>query len=363
MISSENEQPEVFAYKSTEKDFSLQTKRLADSLDKLTAISRELAGPFIQELKPSIAITLKWKFDYLTKTQESPFLLQQDIDYWIGFLEALKDLLKHNWFYAQPANNQKDPWVRTKEAFNYMWPRNTKKGNFEISLKMAKSRVNQIVSMIPENWMNGKSILDVGCGPGRYISAFLDYKPAKAVGLDMGLEIIRENKRRFTSQPYVQFLTGHLGALPFEDSSFDFVVSAGVIHHASDPIEKTIREHARVLAKNGYFFIYIAGQGGLELKMWEFVRNFLNDVPIEDMFRRFNGKIHPLRLQGMLDHSYGEYQQTSRSDCERWLSNCFTSIQRVSGVTGLDVTPELYKNDIYFESRFGTGNLRYLCKK
>ena len=45
------------------------------------------------------------------------------------------------------------------------------------------------------------------------------------------------------------------------------------------------------------------------------------------------------------------------------LSSPLLDIKRVPGIEGLDVTEEIYANDIYFPYRFGTGNLRYLCRK
>ena len=106
-----------------------------------------------------------------------------------------------------------------------------------------------------------------------------------------------------------------------------------------------------------------SGIGGLELKIWEFLRLFLNDIPVSLLYETFEGKISPLRLQGLLDHGYGEYQQTSREDLESWLGNEFEVVTRVPGIDGLDVTEEIFEKDKYFTYRFGSGNLRYLCKK
>jgi hypothetical protein len=70
-----------------------------------------------------------------------------------------------------------------------------------------------------------------------------------------------------------------------------------------------------------------------------------------------------LRLQGIVDHMYGEYQQADRLEFEEWCRPLFKKIQRVPGIAGLDVTPEVYADDPYFTARFGTGHLRYLCFK
>ena len=45
------------------------------------------------------------------------------------------------------------------------------------------------------------------------------------------------------------------------------------------------------------------------------------------------------------------------------LKKNFRSIKRIKGVEGADCTPELYKKDKFFKQRFGTGDLRYLCRK
>ena len=157
--------------------------------------------------------------------------------------------------------------------------------------------------------------------------------------------------------------SGRILKLKFKSESFDLVVSSGVLHHSKNPIEKSIKEHARVIKKGGYFFVFIVGTNGTQLKMWEFCRNLLEDVDINYVFNYLSTKISPLRLQGFLDHSYGEYQETKRSDFEKMLKRYFRSFRRVKGVLGADCTPEIYKKDKYFKKRFGDGDLRYICKK
>ena len=54
------------------------------------------------------------------------------------------------------------------------------------------------------------------------------------------------------------FVTGALAGLPFEDASFDLVVSTFSVHHWSDP-EAGIGELARVLRPGGRAFIWDLG--------------------------------------------------------------------------------------------------------
>lgn len=48
-----------------------------------------------------------------------------------------------------------------------------------------------------------------------------------------------------------------------------------------------IKDHARVLRPGGVLFMMLVGKGGLELKMWEFIRAFLYDVPLATLLERF----------------------------------------------------------------------------
>jgi ubiquinone/menaquinone biosynthesis C-methylase UbiE len=277
----------------------------------------------------------------------------------------MSDLADQGWFEREKAGDNHEVWDLTREAFNFMWPKNTPGPEFDVSLQMVKLRVDQILDTLPgkHSAISGKRILDSGCGPGRYIRTLLDYDPSEVVGLDFGVDIIEENKKRFSEFSNVKFTQSSCHDLPFDNEYFDFVVSAGVLHHLENPMESLIKEHARVIRKGGYLFIFIAGKGGLELEVWRFMRKFLNSYPIEHLFSIFDGVISPLRLQGLLDHSYGEYQQNSREDVETWLGHWFTRVDRVRGVEGLDVTPEIFEDDIYFDYRFGSGNLRNLCQK
>ena len=110
-------------------------------------------------------------------------------------------------------------------------------------------------------------------------------------------------------------------------------------------------------------FIMLIGKNGLEMKIWEFLRAFLYDIPLQHMIDELGSVMSPLRMQGIVDHMYGEYQQTDRETFEKWCCPIFKKIERVHGIPGLDVTPEIFSDDPYFFPRFGCGQLRYLCHK
>jgi ubiquinone/menaquinone biosynthesis C-methylase UbiE len=354
------------AYERIAPDHREASRRLESSLDELLAVARQAESPLLRAMKPTIAISLKWKFDYLCKTLESPFELQQDVDYWIRQLRVIARLGAEGWFASDPSSNDgaKDPWKRTAQGFDLGWTTTTEGERFEALKKIAQDRMDQIIHMLGgPAYFKGKEILDSGCGPGRYVDIMRRLDPKRIVGMDQGTRLVSVVRERFKDDPRVTIEQGTAEKLTYPAESFDVVFSNGVIHHTPADLETMLKDHARVLRRGGVMFIMLVGKGGLELKMWEWVRGFLYDVPLEEMLAALKDKVSPFRLQGIVDHMYGEYQQTARDTFEGWCKGLFARIERVAGIDGLDVTPEIYADDPYYAPRFGSGHLRYLCFK
>jgi|TARA_Y100000031_G_C8167065_1_gene359902 hypothetical protein len=117
MASTESE---ITAYSKIERDFTQEYKDLKSSLDNLLILVKNVESPLLLVMKPTILLNIRWKYDYLTKTRQSLFLLKTDIDYWIDTLKMLKNLSMHDWFECSQVNKKEDVWLRTKEAFNFM---------------------------------------------------------------------------------------------------------------------------------------------------------------------------------------------------------------------------------------------------
>lgn len=342
-----------------------EARRTAALLDELLAAARTAESRLLREMKPTIAVALKWKFDYLTKTLESPFEIIPDIEHWLRVVRMLRTLGEQRWFaLADAAQAPLDVWQRTAHGFDVGWTTTTQGERFEASRQIAQERTDQILAMIGgAEMVRGKDVLDSGCGPGRYVDILQRLGPRRIVALDQGPALIEALRERFQKFPAVEVVHGTCEKLTFPDAAFDIVLSNGVLHHTGSDLRTMLADHARVVRPGGVMFIMLVGQGGLELKMWEVLRAFLYDVPVEMMLDRLGSVMSPLRLQGIVDHMYGEYQETDRAEFESWCRGLFTRIERVPGIEGLDVTPEIYRDDPYFEARFGCGHLRYLCWK
>ena len=362
----------IFIYKkiksetnsSLNKDLSLSN--LKESFELLLNKLSLIRAPFSYELFPQVAINIKWKFDYLTNIRANPLLLIKDLIYWYEQAEMFIKFQEEEWINDKDININFQK-INNIEAYNFMWPKSlSEKEKFISSKKIAELRVNQIHELSKSKFnidpFYQNLILDSGCGPGRYVDAISKFNPKKIMGLDSGEEIIKKNKENFQNKK-ISFIHGNSINLPFKDNEFDFVLSAGVLHHVNMPIEKTIPEHSRVLKDNGLFFIFLAGESGIELDVWDFCYKLFKSIPIEMVHSRYNNSINHLRLQGILDHGFSSYFHTNRDKFETLLKMNFNKIERVPGIQGIDVTMELFRDDKFFEQRFGSGNLRYICKK
>lgn len=364
--SEKTKAPEAYrAYERVRPDYAAKEKALSDAFDALLALAKRTESDLLREMKPTIVVALKWKFDYLAKTLASPFELETDVRYWHGVLETLADLGKRGWFDVTAGKAKAlDAWKRTAQGFDLGWTTTTEGERFAASRRIAEDRTEQILEMLGgPGYIKGKTILDSGCGPGRYIDILRKLSPQKITGMDQGERLVKVLKERFKDDPKVEITRGTCEKLEFPSESFDIVLSNGVIHHTPSDLQTMLKDHARVLKRGGVMFIMLVGKGGLELKIWEFLRDFLYDIPMEQMLARLGKTMSPLRLQGIVDHMYGEYQQTGREQFESWCKPLFRKIERVPGIDGLDVTPEIYKDDPYYEPRFGTGHIRYLLHK
>ena len=100
----------------------------------------------------------------------------------------------------------------------------------------------------------GQRVLDLGCGTGTLAIQVKRREPgAEVVGLDADPEMLSQAEAKARGAGVEVSLTeGMSTELPFEDGSFDRVLSTLFFHHLDpEPKRRTAREIARVLRKGG----------------------------------------------------------------------------------------------------------------
>jgi ubiquinone/menaquinone biosynthesis C-methylase UbiE len=117
--------------------------------------------------------------------------------------------------------------------------------------------LEKIVEVFREHGV--KRVLDLGCGTGRH-SVFLAEHGFEVCGIDIsetGIRIAEEWLK--AKNLHADLRTGSFyEPLPYDDGSFDAVVSIRVIHHARiEDIRKAVKEMERVLKLNGLVFVTV----------------------------------------------------------------------------------------------------------
>jgi SAM-dependent methyltransferase len=100
--------------------------------------------------------------------------------------------------------------------------------------------------------LKGKCILDGGCGSGWFTKKGIE-RGAKVISLDIAENLVKVTKRKTSTACGV---VGSLLHLPFNDDSFDLVVSSDVIEHTDDPLRST-EELIRVTKEGGFLCITV----------------------------------------------------------------------------------------------------------
>jgi tellurite methyltransferase len=114
---------------------------------------------------------------------------------------------------------------------------------------------------------NCSKILDAGCGGGRNLFYFLR-NGYTVYGVDPNPDAIAAVKELAQTWPHAKadFVVASAEQLPFDDHSFDLVISSAVLHFASSPdhFDRMIRSMWRVLKPGGYLFARLASDIGIE---------------------------------------------------------------------------------------------------
>jgi ubiquinone/menaquinone biosynthesis C-methylase UbiE len=124
-------------------------------------------------------------------------------------------------------------------------------------------RILQIVEAKPET-----KFLEPGIGTGR-IGFPIIQKGYSYAGIDISREMMDELRRKFLEMPKnLTLIQGDASSLPFEDNSFDVVLTTHVLHCLRDPLVG-LSEIRRVLKPNG---VYLACENLLssyQKKFWD----------------------------------------------------------------------------------------------
>ncbi|MBR2671410.1 MAG: class I SAM-dependent methyltransferase [Oscillospiraceae bacterium] len=127
-------------------------------------------------------------------------------------------------------------------------------GIYDIFGKIINGKVNsRVASFISKRLDMTDDVLECACGTG-YMSAQLAEKCGSLTATDFSDGMVKQAEKRCSMLPNVTVKKADITALEFEDSSFDVVIAANVIHLLDDP-DRALSELQRVCKAGGSLII------------------------------------------------------------------------------------------------------------
>jgi ubiquinone/menaquinone biosynthesis C-methylase UbiE len=109
--------------------------------------------------------------------------------------------------------------------------------------------------IIDETMVNKNTyMIDIGCGSGRWTDYFVD-KAGFIEAIDPNDAVIITDKM-LGKKDNVRITKASVDTIPWDDETFDFGMSIGVLHHIPDT-KKALIDCVKKIKKGGHFYVYL----------------------------------------------------------------------------------------------------------
>ena len=135
------------------------------------------------------------------------------------------------------------------------------KNFFDQYAKMSRSRQGlsgagewyQFKALFPD--LNGKSVLDLGCGYGWHCKYAVECGAKQVLGIDLSEKMIQESNEK-NADPKITYRVCGLDVYDYPADSYDCVISNLVLHYIAD-IDSILRKIYSTLKSDGVFLLNI----------------------------------------------------------------------------------------------------------
>jgi len=254
-----------------------------------------------------------------------------------------------------------------QSLFQNLWIKFSDKQFQKDRLQPYKIRVklNKLIPLI-----KGKKCVDFGCGHGQFLMALKSYGAKSCLGLDFGKKSIsfakKISKKFGFGNKDLKYIYSKAQKTPLDSNCYDFAIQNGVFHHIekySDEL-KAYKEVHRVLKKNGYFFVFTGGSGGLRNIVFDNAQEILRNIDQFFIVRTIrNLPITNNKKYMLSDNLIAKYRNTTWTKTRKVLKEVgFRYVRPLRGHASTDFD-KYFTSDKLFKKKVGEGHIRLLCQK
>lgn len=171
-----------------------------------------------------------------------------------------------------------------QSTFDYKWENFPIVGDKRPALADPEHRIKRNGWNVDEftTWIDGKTVLDAGCGMGWWTAYLSTINPeGKTVGTDLAKDAVLKG-HELGNEPLI---VGDIGNLPFPDGTFDYITCEEVIHHTPKP-QRYLQRLVDKLASGGTLTVYVYKEKPLLREHADIeLRNTTTEMDIEDCMK------------------------------------------------------------------------------
>jgi len=218
----------------------------------------------------------------------------------------------------------------TIQSFDFQW-HNLTEGPYLLSDKNWRENVlDYILDELQTSKQDivGKSVLDCGCGNGRWSYGF-EKLGCSIHGFDTSLNGIEYAREHVAGRFDIANILDKKSLLSlYKENSFDIVWCWGVLHHTGDP-KKAFGNIARFVKHGGTLHVYVYGKKGFGNRLLRFVFNRF-DFGTRVTLARMVSAINHLSVHSNFDGlSPSLASQHNEREVEEWFRNGGFTFKRV----------------------------------
>jgi 2-polyprenyl-3-methyl-5-hydroxy-6-metoxy-1,4-benzoquinol methylase len=218
-----------------------------------------------------------------------------------------------------------------------------------------------------QNLYKNKRIAEFGCGNGSITMGCIQDGAKFSYASDIGkknIQFAKKISKKLKIDKKIKFEVNDILKMKDGKNNFDFLICSAVLHHLKNynDFNKAIKKISTYANKGAYFFIYVAGKGGMRDSIQKScVENFHNvsNLYIRKILIDLNFTRN--KITHLVDWFKADYMECTPTKLINILKkNKFSIIKRLKGPHKTDMDINQMKEHKFSALKFGTGELRYL---